>query len=286
MVISVGAPQKCPLVSSNLSLSGLGILQFEKTCWGTLPRCGVLVESGSARLHGGNRTSSAKTLPMSFRPDSYLLAAERIAERHAKARHPRPREFDVVMDSVIVCLRPEENIVPEIKTNATADVAQEMVGGRKIRTGDEGTGEERLIEPGAGDADSTLQLKRRLFPQRWRVNSIEVIKDGTKRLDSLVCVLFGPPVHLEAESEVVPHEVIGAKARKCSAAHRLRLVANSGARGRRRRDSAHREARVELLRASAARDKEERACCRDQNYSFQVNLHSRLAKEADRTRPE
>src|SRR5713226_8468318 len=123
---------------------------------------------------------------MSFRPGSYLLAAEGIAERHAKAGHPRPREFDVVMDSVIVCLRPEENIVPEIKTNATADVAQEMVGGRKIRTGDEGTGEERLIEPGAGDADSTLQLKRRLFPQRWRENSIEVVKDWTKGLNSLV----------------------------------------------------------------------------------------------------
>src|SRR6266852_4614063 len=162
MVISVGAPQKCPLVPSNLSLSGLGFYNLREPagghsraaeyCWKVdRPDCAVAIGPVQRRL-----------LPMSFRPGSYLLAAERIAERHAKTRHPRSREFDVVMDSVIVCLRPEENVVPEVKTNAAADVAQEMIGGRKIRAGDEVTGEERLIEPRAGDADSTLQLKRKV----------------------------------------------------------------------------------------------------------------------------
>src|SRR5260370_31254631 len=182
MVISVGAPSKCPLVPSNLSLSGWHFTTCESRLGGRSraaeywwkvdrPDCTIAIGPVQRRF-----------LSMSFRPGSYLLPAEGIAERYAKARHPRPREFDVVMDSVIMRLRPEENVVPEIKTNAAADVAQEMVGGREIRAGDEGTGEERLIKPRARNSDSSLQLERRLFPQRWRVNSIEVIKDGTKRL--------------------------------------------------------------------------------------------------------
>src|SRR5260370_15416080 len=123
-----------------------------------------------------------RLLPMSFRPGSYLLAAERIAERHAKTRHPRPREFDVVMDAVIVCLRSEENVVPEVKTDATADVAQEMVGGRKIRTGDEGTGEERLIKTRARNSDPPLQFKRCPFPQRRPIHPPQLIKTSTKLL--------------------------------------------------------------------------------------------------------
>src|SRR5262249_32726967 len=106
----------------------------------------------------------------------------------------RSRKLSLVMDQVDVGLRTDKDGARHIKLHTAAEVPREMVTAHEVgKAGELVTLQCWCIETNALHADSCLQVQIRPLPQRRFVDSIEIVKERTEWLNSLVQVLTGTP---------------------------------------------------------------------------------------------
>ncbi len=94
-------------------------------------------------------------------------------------------EFKVVADKVDAHFRPDENVMEWIELQSDADISEQVVAAYEVGAGEGAAGNEVLIEANALAAESSKQFKRGPFAQRWRIDRIEVVKDGAEWGESI-----------------------------------------------------------------------------------------------------
>src|SRR6185312_3816727 len=96
--------------------------------------------------------------------------------------------------------RTHEKVAVEIVAKASANVSHEMIAADEVGATDRAATGETLVEAKALPSDAGHYLSRRMLAEFGGVDSIEVIKQWTVRLESAVQILTSAPGQLAADS--------------------------------------------------------------------------------------
>ena len=144
--------------------------------------------------------------------DALLLILERIADGDAIPVYARAAEFKVVANEIKVRFRTYEDGACHIETHTAAHVSHKVIAALKIRAAGKTTGEKGRIKPQALDSNPALQLCLRLLAKRWRNHTVEIVQDGTVRIEKDVHVLVSTPGHFPAKPKIfLPKQEIAAE---------------------------------------------------------------------------
>src|ERR1044071_519188 len=124
--------------------------------------------------------------------DVLFLVLKRIADGDTEPGGLRSTEFKIVSHDIHVRLRPDENSIGDIKAHRPAELAEEVIAADEIGTaGKSAAGQKWRIKTDALGADSSRQFQLCAFPQRWRVNQVNIIEKRTEGLETLIKILLG-----------------------------------------------------------------------------------------------
>lgn len=185
---------------------------------------------------------------------------ERIAESYAVTLYVVAGKFKVVLDVVEMRFRAEEDVVPNIQTEAASPVRGKMLAAREIRAAEEIAGGKWLVKADIQPTNSSLQLSLRVLSQRGRKDGVEVVKYRTIRLEEPVYVLVGAPSNFTADPDVLlPEQEVPAEGWIAAAADGHRRMPRLSIRYRRSCYRAPAKADIKLLSLGGACDREKSA---------------------------
>ena len=112
-------------------------------------------------------------------------------------------------------LRTKENVVPDVKTNACADVTGEMFAAHVVCAAYE-SAVRYPIKSESFPTESSHQLALHFFAESRRPKSVEIIQNGAEGKSVCVQVLTGSPGYLTLNSYLVmvQEEYVGTEAGK------------------------------------------------------------------------
>ncbi len=227
--------------------------------------------AGSWALHMAPHARSAQ--PTKERdPRRMLWLAEGISDRNPIPLGVTGTEQIVVMDQVHARFRTNKDGMCDVKPEAAAKVAHELVLADIIRAGK--NIKEGLVEADALRPDSSQQFGSEVRTNRGRPNSIESPKKRAKRLAASIRILAGPPEDLAFNSKVMPDQNVPAETWKDSPAYILRKVVAGSAGTGCGTDSTQTKSEVELLCADRQRQADEE--CSEEQSSHKILPKLRL----------
>ncbi len=151
---------------------------------------------------------------------------ERVTDRNSEPVRVAGGEFVVVVDLVYMGFGAQENVVPNVETNAGAKMSVEMVAAHVISAAYE-CAVDLTVETKVFATKSNHQFRLYPLAKPGGIDGVKVIQDGTERKCVGIVILPGSPGYLtlDADLVMVQKEDIGADAGKKSAALRDNVVA-------------------------------------------------------------
>lgn len=140
-------------------------------------------------------------------------------------------ELNIVVDEIEVRFRPNEKVVKDVKLNPASHVPQKVIGTDEVRAGEEAASHEALVKTDAFATNSAFQLGRCVFTQRRRKDGVEVVKNGTKRQESLREIPGCAPGHVATYAKMVEEQNVAAETRKYASPNGLREEITSSIEG-------------------------------------------------------
>jgi hypothetical protein len=134
----------------------------------------------------------------------------------------------VVTDEIKMCLGPDEKAVPEIVTDAAANVGQQVIAANVYGTGQISAITESVVETDTLAADACHELGAGFLAQSGNIYGVDVVKNGTKTLVAVIESLLGSNCNFSAEADAVLENDIGAEAGVRSAFLRWRQISLGG----------------------------------------------------------
>src|SRR5580704_6473072 len=157
----------------------------------------------------------------------------------------------VILDVVVVNLRTDKNMAPDVKANAASDVRHEVVGADVVDT--TAARGARDVEAVIASADASHQVEAKSLTQMRLVEEVEVGQDRTKvLLPGEVDALSSPPGGFDIKAELLDGKHVAADVEISAAAHRRAVVV-----GRRRQKGAAAHKDVDLLGRGKLGEKQE-----------------------------